>query len=85
LKTVYLSEEIRVWVVGNLNRLTEPIMGLVAYLEKSYEPEADKVLQISRVCKLPDDLSLFVQVCRRLIRSKRWPWLNASLIKTPEQ
>lgn len=46
---------------------------------------ANKILQAARVCELPTDRSKFINVCKDLIESNRWDWLNESLKNYPDQ
>jgi len=79
LAYIYPQQPIREWIRRSCLALSSQAARLIAYLEQKPSARAFDMLELQRVCVLPEDLGFFVMTCDLLLDSPVASWFQASL------
>ena len=66
---LYPRAEVCEWLATNYDCFGKKVFQLASYLCRENVPKPAELLEISRVCELPEDLADFVIVCNMLLES----------------
>ena len=73
------NEQVCKWLANHVSLLGKIAFRLGKHLSDTPDPKAYEIMEISRLCILPKDLTSFTSVCRMILATDRWCWLTECL------
>ena len=85
LTALYDDDEVCRWLAQHLGLLNEPTLRLAKHLCDKHVSNAYDILEIHRVCTLPESLDTFTTVCRMILATDCKSWITEGLKHCPQQ
>ena len=85
LTALYENDGVCRWFAQHLSLLSDPTFRLAKHLSITHDPEAYDILEIQRVCTLPQNLDIFITVCQMILANDCKTWITECLKHCPQQ